>query len=274
MDNPMKKILLFSLVLILAAGLFSGCKKDKGKPPVLPPQESMVIDFSNFDSKKKSVEFVPGIKGTETSTYDFAAFVAVIWKSILNTSLSVPVASFKLAVSQTPTYLSTNNWQWSYSVTVANVTYKARLTGQIRASDVVWKMYITKEGTGGFTDFLWYDGTSRLDLTGGQWIIYQNTTPSAAIIQIDWTSTNSSVANVKFTYVKNDELNTSYIEYGLTSNTLNGYYTIHYWNGIKFSDVKVEWNTTTHNGRVQSVDYLGDSKWYCWDSNKVNIVCP
>ena len=48
---------------------------------------------------------------------------------------------------------------------------------------------------------------------------------------------------------------------------------IHYFNGVKFSDVNVEWNTTTSNGHVKSVDYLGDSNWYCWDSNKVNIEC-
>jgi hypothetical protein len=42
---------------------------------------------------------------------------------------------------------------------------------------------------------------------------------------------------------------------------------------VKFSDISVEWNSTTHEGHVKSEDYLGDSNWYCWDSNKINTVC-
>ena len=50
----MKRLLLITLIISLPAFYFIGCKKDKGDPPVLPPYESMVIDFSNFTSKKKS----------------------------------------------------------------------------------------------------------------------------------------------------------------------------------------------------------------------------
>ena len=57
---------------------------------------------------------------------------------------------------------------------MAGSTYTARLTGQIRTSDVAWKMYITKEGTGGFPEFVWFEGTSKLDGTGGQWILNQS----------------------------------------------------------------------------------------------------
>ena len=170
----MKKIYSLVLVLILSTGFFTGCKKDKGEPPVLPPQESMTIDFSNFVSVKKSADLIAGQKGTENSNWEYAATVAGVWKLILNTTLAVPVTAFKVAVGQTPVYISTKFWQWSYNVTFLNTVYKARLTGLIRSSDVQWKMYITKEGTDSFTDFLWFEGTSKLDGTGGQWILYQS----------------------------------------------------------------------------------------------------
>ena len=270
----MKKLFSLSLILILSTGFFTGCKKDKGNPPVLPPAESMSIDFSNFVSAKKSAEFVPGSKGTENSNWEYAATVAGVWKLIINTTLAVPVLAFNKAVDQAPAYLSEKTWQWSYNVTYLASTYKARLTGLIRASDVQWKMYIAKEGTGGFTEFLWFEGTSKLDGNGGQWILYQSATAPDAILQIDWTRTAAAIGNIKYTYIKNDSFKNSYIEYGLTTNALNAYYIIHYYNGVKFSDVNVEWNTTTHNGHVKSVDYLGDSNWYCWDANKINITCP
>jgi hypothetical protein len=50
----MKKIIPLLFILILSTGFFTGCKKDKGEPPVLPPQESMNIDFTNFISVTKS----------------------------------------------------------------------------------------------------------------------------------------------------------------------------------------------------------------------------
>ena len=42
---------------------------------------------------------------------------------------------------------------------------------------------------------------------------------------------------------------------------------------LKFSDVNVEWNTTTHNGRVKCQRHFGDTEWYCWDANKINVTC-
>jgi hypothetical protein len=271
----MKKLLSIILIYILTASFFAGCKKkDNGDPPVLPPQESMIIDFSNFSSAKKSADLISDQKGTENSNWEFAATVAGVWKLLITTTLVIPVTAFKLAFDQNPVFLSDKTWQWSYNVSVASAVYKARLTGQIGTSEVVWKMYISKEGTGGFTEFLWFEGTSDIDGMSGQWILNQSFQAQGALLKIDWTKTVSSIGKVKYTYVKNDSFNTSYVEYGLTSNTLNGYYTIHYFNSLKFSDVNVEWNTTVRNGRVKCLDYLGDDKWYCWDANKINITCP
>jgi hypothetical protein len=267
----MKKFFFFGLILILCSAIYIGCKKDKGDPPTLPPKESMTIDFSNFDSGGKS----GGAKGTNTSNYEFAAVVAGLFKVIVNTTLIVPVSSFKIAMDQTPVYISDKNWQWSYNVTVAGSTYKARLTGLIGGSSVTWKMYVSKEGTGSFPEFVWFEGTSKLDGTGGQWILNQSSSVPSPLLQIDWTKSGNSVGTVKYTYVKNpDNFKSSTIEYGLTTNALNAYYTIHYYNGAKFSDVYVEWNTSSHNGRVKCLDYLGTSDWYCWDAAKINIVCP
>lgn len=269
----MKKIFSLVLILILSAGFFTNCKKDKGAPPVLPPKESMTIDFTNFSSAKKSIDFVSGQKGSVNSNWEYAATVAGVWNLIINTTLAIPVTAFIAAFDKTPVFISTKTWQWSYNVTFLSILYKVRLTGLIRSSDVQWKMYITKEGTDGFAEFLWFEGTSRLDGTEGQWILYESAQAPDALLQIDWTKTAAGVGYIKYTYVKNSSFKTSYIEYGLTTSALNAYYVIHYYNGVKFSDVNVEWNTTTHNGHVKSIDYLGDTNWYCWDANKLNTIC-
>ena len=92
----MKKFCSIVLILALSSGFFSGCKKDKGDPPVLPPAESMTIDFSNFASAKKSLEILPIEKGTANSNWEYAATVAGFWKLIVNTTLAVPVLLLKL----------------------------------------------------------------------------------------------------------------------------------------------------------------------------------
>jgi hypothetical protein len=273
----MKKVISVVLILILSGGFFHGCKKNPGNPPVLPPAGSMAIDFSNFETGAKGDPSAFLQKGTQTSNWEFAAGVAFIWKTIIYSTLAVPVLSFQQAVNQKPVYLSDKTWQWSYDATILNVSYKARLTGQIGADNVIWKMFITKEGSGGFNDFMWFEGTSNLDGKSGQWILNLSPQSPVAVLQIDWTKTGDSVGSIRFTYIKSgDNFKDSYIEYGLTTGTLNAYYTIHYYDSswLQFYDLNVEWSTTQHNGRVKCPGHFGTSDWYCWDGTYQNITCP
>jgi len=126
----MKKIVSLTLIAVLSLGFMTSCKKKKGDPPVLPPAESMTIDFSNFESSKKAADFASFQKGVENSNWEFAALVAGYFRAVVVTTLAVPVASFKVAVDQNPVWLEEKTWQWSFSVTVLSVSYQARLVGQ------------------------------------------------------------------------------------------------------------------------------------------------
>src|SRR5664279_1627483 len=99
----MKKILSVVLIVAFSTGFFTGCKKDKGVAPALPPAESMTIDFSNF---------ISGSKGINPSNWEFAATVAGVWNVIISTTLAVPVAAYKLALAQTPVNIADKTWQW------------------------------------------------------------------------------------------------------------------------------------------------------------------
>src|SRR5512137_1726829 len=107
----MKKILAILLICLLP-GILQDCKKDKGEPPVLPPAESMSIDFSNFETARKSDFSISLPKGTNTSNWEFAAGVAIFWKLVINTTLAVPVAAFKVAVNQKPVFIEEKTWEW------------------------------------------------------------------------------------------------------------------------------------------------------------------
>jgi len=277
----MKKIIKLLLILFLASGLITGCKKDKGDPPVLPPVASMDVDFSNFELEKKSADILLP-KGVENFNWESAAGVAAIFRSVLFTTLAVPVLSFHLAINRDPVYLEDKMWQWSYQTNVFTDTYKARLTGQIRTSNVEWNMYITKQGgTGTFENFLWFTGTSSLDGKSGQWKLNHSPQFREPVLQIDWEKTGAEVGKITCTYVRTlnnarlaDPFKTSYIEYGKKTGTYDSYYTIYYYNGADFSNMAVEWSSTGRNGHVMCEDIFTDTEWHCWDANYVNINCP
>lgn len=269
----MKRLLLLALVIILQVIYFSGCKKDKGAPPVLPPYESMVIDFNNFTSLKKSADVSVVGKGTENSTWEFAATVADIWNTLISSNISVPLAAFESAINYQAVYVSKNLWEWSYDFNVGANAYKAKLQGNNSTNSVSWKMYITSEGTGGYNEFVWIEGTSKTDGSGGQWIFKQSPQVNSSIFQTDWTKSGDEITSVKYTYIKNDSYKDSFITYSiLSTGNLDASYKIHFSNAL-YSDSDIEWNTTTINGRLKCTDYLHDENWYCWDSNKSNVLC-
>jgi hypothetical protein len=271
----MKKTLPLILAIMMITGFLSGCKKE-GAPPTLPPAESMQMDFSNFNSTSKSSEAAFYNKGVDDTYWQAAVFIVGTWRLIIASTLAIPVASFKVASDQDPAFLGDKKWQWSYSVNAAGVTYKARLTGEIRASDVKWEMYVAREGTDAFAEFKWFEGTSKLDGSGGQWILSESNLLQTPILQIDWTKSGTTIGNVKYTYLKSGSSNGAYIDHGLTTSSLNAYFTIHYFSTslARFSDVNIEWNTTSGNGRIKSSDFL-DGEWHCWDTGHLDLAtCP
>jgi hypothetical protein len=284
----MNKFTLILLSVTLLIGLFWGCEK-KNNPssaaPVLPPKGTMSIDFTNFVTSSKSgntLADINGINAVDKSNWVLASTTAGVWNVILAVNLVVPVASFELAVNNKPVYLENNTWEWRYTFTAIGGNYKSRLTGQVRANDVKWEMYITREGAGAFSEILWYEGTSKLDGTSGQWVLNHSQQFLEPMLQIDWVAQGSGVRNIKYTYIRDmndnrtpDLFKTSFIEYGLTTNDLNAFYTVHQNTGVEnvFSDTFIEWNTTNHTGHIKSNNYFQDVLWHCWSASADNINC-
>jgi hypothetical protein len=280
----MKKAVSISLTIALIMVLFGGCTK-KDTPPSLPPANSMTIDFSNFSSKKSADIDLLTQNSTLATKNNWGAAVttAGFWNLLLTVNLIVPVASFKKAMDNTPVYLENKTWEWKYSVNVIGSTYNARLTGQIQTSNVKWEMYISKTGADAFSEFMWFSGTSALDGKSGQWILNHSQAFKEQMLQIDWIVTGTDVGNIKYTYIRNlkdnrttDLFKNSYIEYGLTSATLNAFYNVHYnisTTTTDFKDVYIEWNTTNHNGHIKALHYFQDSNWHCWDTTGNDMTC-
>jgi hypothetical protein len=272
----MKNFIYFLIISAVILTQFTGCKKDKGDPPVLPPAESMKIDFSNFESGEKGGNTINQAKNIQNTNWKFAATAALACRALLYLPLSVPVYSFQQTISKKPVNIGDKTWQWSADATLLNITYNSRLIGQITGSNIIWKMYITKTGSGGYNDFLWVEGTSESDGSEGQWVLYESQQNPVKIVEIDWIISDDDVRSVRFTYTKSGVLANSFIEYGLTSSSLDAYYKISYYNPLyeQIFDLDVEWSSSLNNGRVKCQKFFGIPDWNCWDSNYLNVNCP
>lgn len=278
----MKKFFTLIILVLFISTLFTGCKKKPGDPPILPPVETMLMDFSNFEAGSKSANDLLQ-KGVNDYNWGFSALVAGYWRAVIYVTLAVPVTAFDYALDHDPVYLDDKTWQWSYDVTVLSVKFKARLTGQIRSTDVLWKMYLAREGTGGHTEFLWFEGTSNTDRKGGTWTLNHSYTYQEPVLTINWQGDGTEVTYVKYTYVRAlndarvaDTFKNSYIEYKTTatSTSFDSSYNINYYNGSEFSSMNVEWSSTNGSGRVKCQAFYSDTNWHCWDQSLVDIVCP
>ncbi len=274
----MKRSFIILFMASLLIPVFWSCEEDDAeKAPVLPPVESMVIDFSNFSSTSKST--------TELKTsanYGWAALTVYFWNISVGSVIAVPVAAYTNSFNHTPTYLGNNKWQWTYSVSGFASDYTARLTGELRTNDVKWEMYITKTGIGAFAEFKWFEGTSSLDRNTGQWTLYHSPQFPEELLVIDWLRINGEFSQITYTYVRDlddnretDNFNGSYLTYGSQDGYYNFYYRVHaYATSIpEFADTYIEWNSGEFNGHIKAYHIYQDNFWHCWDNMGNDVDC-
>jgi hypothetical protein len=264
-----------TLAAILAGFVFSSCKKeedilsDPGTAPVLPPASSFVMDFSTFPTEQSTNGRLEETKWN----YGYAAVNFVLWQSLLGVQLAVPVIAFKASFDQEATYIpDEQRWNWSYEVSDGTFAYEANLYAKPTDGKINWEMYISKSGV--YEDFLWFEGTSQFDGSGGTWTvnIEPEKDPREALF-IEWTKENDEVANIKYTLTdeKNENVN-SYITYGKTDGSdFDSFYQVYYAKDENL--MKIDYNSETKVGRVQSPGHFQDDAWRCWNSDLIDIDC-
>ncbi len=259
----MKKMMQKAFVFLAVTGLIviSGCEKEKKyDAPELPPASAFVIDFNDFQSQAKT-----------TATYanwTTAVVTVGVWNTILTVTLAVPVATYLKAIEQAPVRIDNDSWKWSFNVTINQVVYTAELYADVTGNQVDWKMYVSQEG--GFTDFLWYTGTCDILRTHGSWTLYHSPLINKEFLKIDWTHDwGNNTGDIKYTNIlEGNDGYGSYVYYGLTLDApFNAFYDLYGKKEDKL--VKIEYNTTTSEGRI-----FYDDLWHCWSSTHEDIACP
>ena len=269
------------LVLVISLLTISGCSDVSGAPTI-PPEETFVIPFEDFDetnglvsvteSQMQATSLLFPLSGNQ-SNWNYAALAVGIWSTIIRVGLAVPVAAFRASFQHTPVQQPDGSWIWSYSVIRGGSVYNAELHGQFITEGVRWEMRISKEGE--YEDFLWYYGENNLPATEGFWILKQSPAVPTDLVRIDWSRNISAGTHaVRYTNIVPDvPENGGYIDTRYTK----GIPYDHIWDMYKKSQVNhtyIEWSSTTGEGRVKNSIYFSDDDWHCWGSDRINVTCP
>jgi hypothetical protein len=284
------------LSLIFIAILLSGCAGNSSstnkEPPKIPPQSTFVMDFSDFaqsksslDTNQNSTEFlvslypltIPAATTADAlgdrSNWTFAALNVGFWNLAGFIGLAIPVTSFAESIKQTPVNQPDGSWIWTYSITVAGITYSAELHGKYISSGVRWEMYITKQNE--YTDFLWYYGESDTNNTKGYWLLKDKPSNPNDLLRIDWQRNPANeTGDIRYTNIVPGGIeNGGYISFEVSQDEpYNRSYIIY--NKGKNETTYIEWSNTTITGRVKDSIHFKDNNWHCWDSNLNNVTCP
>jgi len=276
----MKKTVRFSkfllIVVLMASVVLNGCKKDEdeGDPPDLPPQAALLMDFSAFEDQ-------PGVKKSVDTYQNFLQSYLTVWTwdVLAAAAVAIPTVAYAEALNNDPVYKGENSWEWSYSVPVNQIDFSARLVSKrISNEEFTLKFYVTTSSPiyimgelVTLDDFLWFEGTVRYDRTEASWTLYEAGT-SAALLAIDWEKDwEKDTWIMKYEIIKTGDTEFgSFIEQGHTADPdYNAYFSVTY----SSNNTEIQWETVGFSGRIKAEHFFGDTEWYCWDDNKMDIDC-
>ena len=95
------------------------------------------------------------------------------------------------------------------------------------------------------------------------------------LLRIDWSrNITADTHTIRYTNIVPDgPENGGYIDARHTEDTPYD----HIWdiyNKGQDNHTYIEWSSITGEGRVNDLKHFGDEDWHCWDSDRINVVCP
>lgn len=265
MKKNLSKITVVVLLAFVLVGTFSLTSCKKKVAPELPPEGAFVMADLSGDTTSK------GLYGN----FGYAALNVAVWTTITNVGMAVPVAAYKMALTQEPVHVSGNKWVWEYQVGVGLVivkTYTVQLYGETFDDRVEWELHVSFNGE--FDDFIWYTGTHNIEATAGEWIIYKSPSENHEFVKVDWTrNKDDGTGTIKYTNIEPENVeNGGYIYYGNDQDgTFNSFFDI--FNKGDNNLIEIDYNTHTHVGRVKSEFWFFDENWHCWNEQFRDDFC-
>jgi len=269
MQALLKSKLLNVAFLLMVLLALTTCEKKPTNPedvsPELPPVQSMSADLSFFKTMHNA-----GLNKTTLSKNNFTA--AAVRVALINTTVilgsAVPASVLAIALSQHPQLKDDGKWHWIFNASQGINNFTVDFVGWIDtpAAEAVWEVYISSNThTPELSDFLWFQGRSKIGSKEGWWLFHDDKSPDSLIdvIRVDWQIADETESKLIFTNVKaSDSKFGDYLKYGIE---LSDRYLI-YFDASENQTNTIYWNADTREGYIEWFNYNNGIKSY-WDEN-------
>ncbi|NQY66132.1 MAG: hypothetical protein HRT72_00185 [Flavobacteriales bacterium] len=259
---------LTSVILTFSILFLASCEKAEtlpNTPPSLPTEGSFVLNMDNFSDITKSIE--PKSKIATIA----AGLTVLVWNTIMNVTLVVPVAAFKEAFNHEGKWdVDKDGYVWTYDVVSGSNTYACELVGSVAdASSTNWEMYVSKSD--GFQNVLWYEGTVANDHSSASWKMNKDGDDPTAYLEIGYSKTDENNATLKYKIVESTDYENSYIEYTISDDEM---YDRNYDVYSSKEDVYVDivWHSTEKYGSYTNSN-SNEGNTFCWNELGEDTDC-
>lgn len=261
------------VIMLLTTVMLMNTSCDKENPdekPELPPVESLVMNFSAFDSRPDQQKGIV----TTYNNFVYSYLNVVFWSSLSSGSIALPVRAYTHIKDQDAEYLGDNIWQWEYNFTWDASEYIATLTAERLNNEEFSMAMVIALSTATESGFKWFEGIVRYDHTAASWDIYKyNDMNPVKMLEVDWTKDyEAETSSLTYVYVEPGQEETgSSITLGRDpSLDYNAWYTIN----LSAETIEIQWDTVTKAGRVRNQNHFQDNNWHCWNADLMDIECP
>lgn len=289
---------LMTVCLLVAASAtsFTACSKDSidlmsanDDAPQLPSQSTMLLDLSFFgvddikSASQQSAQADAMLASAGNHSNWIQAVVRVIFLQLsLYDALEEPVGAFAAAINAVPQAQSDGSYLWTFIFVDEGVEYGIFLYGIQVGNRVEWRMEVSSNNpTMPLDHFVWFDGESMIDESGGYWQFYMPVDETAAmaagasmtggvpVVRMDWE--HNGPKDNALTIVNNQpggEDEGDRLEFRETP----GIGTIDFDDAGTGEHHNIAW-LYNGSGSITVPDY-NNGETACWDIHQENTMCP
>jgi hypothetical protein len=243
--------------------------------PQLPPLSSMQMDLSFFSIDVDVASAQAGspsetLKANYSGKENFiqAAVRTFYVQLVIYTSFEAPVHAFAAAIHSVPQPQPDGSWLWTFIFVEDGVDYGIFLYGKPVGNVVEWRMEVSSNNPDVPLDhFVWFDGESKQDDSGGFWNFYSPEAPGESFLRLDWSNVPAGTHTLSITVLQGDDVDDT-----LVINEAPQASTIDYTDASAGETHNITWRYDG-SGSLTVPDY-NNGETACWDIRQRDTVCP
>lgn len=291
--------MILGLIVVISSMSLTACSKENDidllsagdSAPQLPSTSTMLMDLSPFGidgmpteaDKNASSQAALASSGEKTNWIQAVVRVVFITLTMYDV-FEEPVGAFAVAIHSVPQPQADGSYLWTYIFVDGENEYSIFLYGIEVGDRVEWRMEVSSNNPEFPLDhFVWFDGESMQDDSGGFWQFYIPAEMSVALTGLAASSGTEGVPVARIDWehngAKDNRLAVTNNHEGsedegdvLEFRELPGVNTI----DLHDADADVTHNITVlydESGSITVPDYNNGDK-ACWDTQHNNAVCP